>query len=139
MINSCHDPRDGILAAVLIPRPTKDLPELPDLAAHRQLTPGILDLSPQDEEYRQAQKRRRLIGFIVAALLHAVAILVFFLTPALRLKTNPAPERWMPVVSLPAPGNADPRAAAAPHARPDASAAPDPRTPAASRAGPHPP
>ena len=52
---------------------------------------------------RRFRRKKLLIWFGVAVALHTALLLVFFLTPPMRLKWNPPPEDWVPVVSLPKP------------------------------------
>ena len=84
------------------------VPELPTPAAYRQTTPAVLGPPPSDEKSRLFTRRRVVIGFGVAVLLHALLIVGWWLSPPLRLKAGYAPERWVPVLSLPKPASPAP-------------------------------
>jgi hypothetical protein len=74
---------------------------------------------------RRFRRKKLLIWFGVAVALHTALLLVFFLTPSMRLKWNPPPQDWVPVVSLPKP---EPAPTPAPVAeKPAASAGASPR------------
>jgi len=86
------------------PRPT--IAPLPSLSDYRQIKPTLatkdtsMEITPAVRRFR---RKRLLIWFGVAAALHAAALLAFFLSPPMRIKWNPPPEAWVPVVYLPKP------------------------------------
>ena len=77
--------------------------QFPTPSGYRELHPAVLDLPPLTAKGRSFHRRRWLIGLSVAAALHVGIVLAWFLTPPLRLKASYAPDRWVPVVSIPKP------------------------------------
>lgn len=88
------------------PPPRPKIAPLPSLSDYRQIKPTLatkdtsMEITPAVRRFR---RKKLLIWFGVAAALHAAALLAFFLSPPMRLKWNPPPEDWVPVVSLPKP------------------------------------
>jgi hypothetical protein len=88
------------------PPPRPKIAPLPSLSDYRQIKPTLatkdtsMEITPAVRRFR---RKRFLIWFGAAAALHAAVLLVFFLTPSMRLKWTPPPEDWVPVVSLPKP------------------------------------
>src|ERR1700728_3935192 len=86
------------------PPPRPKIAPLPSLSDYRQIKPTLatkdtsMEITPV---VRRFQRKKLLIWFGVAVALHSAFLLVFFLTPPMRLKWNPPPEDWVPVVSLP--------------------------------------
>ncbi len=102
------------------PPPRPKIAPLPSLSDYRQIKPTLamkdtsLEITPVVRRFR---RKKLLIWFAVAVALHTVLLLVFFLTPPMRIKWNPPAEDWVPVVSLPKPAPAPPPAVEKP-ARP---------------------
>lgn len=88
------------------PPPRPKIAPLPSLSDYRQIKPTLamkdtsMEITPVVRRFR---RKKLLIWFGVAVALHTALLLVFFLTPPMRLKWNPPPEDWVPVVSLPKP------------------------------------
>jgi hypothetical protein len=88
------------------PPPRPQIAPLPSLSDYRQIKPTLamkdtsMEVTPVVRRFR---RKKLLIWFGVAVALHTALLLVFFLTPPMRLKWNPPPEDWVPVVSLPKP------------------------------------
>lgn len=127
-------PRREVSYLPLSPPRGARVPELPTPSAYRQTTPAVLGPPPSDEQSRLFTRRRGVIGFGVAVLLHAVLIMGWWLSPPLRLKAGYAPERWVPVLSLPKPPPAPPSPAAV-HPASAPSGAPAVGAPAKKRQG----
>jgi hypothetical protein len=111
--------------------------ELPTPADYRKTTPAILGPPQVDEKSRIFSRKRVVIGFGVAAALHVGLGLAWWLTPSLRLKVGYAPERWVPVLSLPKPPPEPPRSEAAPPAATPTTSAVSPATPRKKRGKSH--
>jgi hypothetical protein len=88
------------------PPPRPKIAPLPSLSDYRQIKPTLamkdtsMEITPVVRRFR---RKKLLIWFGVAVALHTALLLVFFLTPSMRLKWNPPPQDWVPVVSLPKP------------------------------------
>ena len=83
-----HVPRRDIGYLPMTPQRGVRAPELPTPAAYRQTTPAVLGPPPSDEKSRLFTRRRVVIGFGVAVLLHVILVLGWWLTPPLRLKAS---------------------------------------------------
>lgn len=93
------------------PPPRPKIAPLPSLAEYRQIKPTLATKDTSTEMtpvLRRFRRKTLFIGFGVAVALHAALLAAFFLTPPMRLKWNPPPEDWVPVVSLPKPKPAPP-------------------------------
>ncbi len=88
--------------------PPVQIAELPGPAAYRQLHPVPPTPPPPSRKVRFYERRRVFIGFAIAVACHAAAGLAWWLSPALRLKVGYAPDRWVPVLSIPASGPQEP-------------------------------
>jgi hypothetical protein len=85
-----------------MPMTAKDLgSDFPAPSAYRQSVPAGLPPPTAGIETPRAARRRWIKGLAVVVVLHASAALAWWLTPPLRLKTSPAPDRWVQVSSLP--------------------------------------
>jgi hypothetical protein len=99
------------------PPPRPKIAPLPSLSDYRQIKPTLamkdtsMEITPVVRRFR---RKKLLIWFGVAVVLHTTLLLIFFLTPPMRLKWNPPPEAWVPVVSLPKPVPAPPPVAEKP-------------------------
>ncbi len=95
------------------PPPRPQIAPLPSLSDYRQIKPTLamkdtsMEITPVVRRFR---RKKLLIWFGVAVALHTALLLVFFLTPPMRIKWNPPAEDWVPVVSLPKPVPAQPPA-----------------------------
>ena len=87
---------------------------LPTPSGYRDAHPRVLGPPPQSPKARFFERKRVIVGFAIAAVLHVGLVLAWWLTPPLRLKAGYAPERWVPVSSLPAPRAEKPPAVPAP-------------------------
>jgi hypothetical protein len=74
--------------------------ELPGPAQFRRTTPAVLEVDHGIIKPR-IERKRRLMWFGIAVGMHAALFLGIWLSPPLRLKWNPSPDAWVPVVSLP--------------------------------------
>jgi hypothetical protein len=96
-----------------------DIRPLSTPSSYRLANPAVLPVAPVSEQTRASRRKRIVIGFSIAAALHAALVLGWWLSPPLRLKASYAPERWVQVlpVEKPAPPAAlAPAEAAAPTA-----------------------
>jgi hypothetical protein len=86
------------------PNPRPPIPALPPLSEYRQTAPALaIPKIEESADVRRFRRKRLFKWFGVAVGLHAILLLVLWLTPPMRLKWGPPPEAWVQVTSLPKP------------------------------------
>lgn len=82
------------------PRRRDPMREPPPPSEFRRVSPAIIASQP-GVQLKRLSRKRLWVWLGVAVALHIAVFIVYWLTPPLRIPWSPAPEDWVPVVSLP--------------------------------------